>query len=365
MTLQVALRHRFPGAQMDMAFEGPSSGITVLFGPSGAGKSTVIAAVAGLLRPDFARITLDGRVLGDTDVGVWLPPERRRVGLVFQDARLFPHMSVATNLRYGQRRAPPGPIGFDDVVDLLGIAPLLARRPRTLSGGERQRVAIGRALLAQPLLLLLDEPLANLDAARKAEILPYLARLKTALKLPILYVTHAIEEMTRLADTVVLIEHGCVVASGPMAQIAARGDVPLAVRDDAGAVVDVVVAGHDQARQLTRLDASGTTILVPLVAQSPGSKLRLRVPAREVILAREAPAAISVQNVLPAIVRAMTQDAPRHAVLVEVMAGRLPLLARITPDAAARLALQPGSDVIVMFKSVGIELTGTQTSMTT
>ena len=200
MSLSVLLRHRFPSVQMDMAFEVPTPGVTVLFGPSGAGKSTIISAAAGLLRPDECRIVVDDQVLADTASGVWLPPERRRMGLVFQDARLFPHMSVATNLRFGLRRARAGPVRFDEVVELLGIGALLARRPHTLSGGERQRVAIGRALLAQPHLLLMDEPLASLDSARKSEIMPYLTRLKTALKLPILYVTHALDEVAQLAE---------------------------------------------------------------------------------------------------------------------------------------------------------------------
>src|SRR5690349_7309120 len=182
MTLSVVLRHRFPSVSVNIAFDVPTPGVAVLFGPSGAGKSTVISAAAGLLRPDECRIAIDHDVLADTASGVWLPPERRRTGLVFQDARLFPHMSVETNLRFGLRRSGRGPIGFDEVVDLLGIAALLRRRPHTLSGGERQRVAIGRALLAQPRLLLMDEPLASLDAARKAEIMPYLTRLKIALQ---------------------------------------------------------------------------------------------------------------------------------------------------------------------------------------
>jgi molybdate transport system ATP-binding protein len=200
MSLAVRLRHRFTSVQLDVSFEVPTPGVTVLFGPSGSGKSTIISAAAGLLRPDECRIVLDDQVLGDTASGVWLSPERRRMGLVFQDARLFPHMSVMTNLRFGLRRTTPGPVRFDDVVDLLGIGGLLERRPHTLSGGERQRVAIGRALLAQPHLLLMDEPLASLDSARKAEIMPYLTRLKTALKLPILYVTHSLEEVAQLAD---------------------------------------------------------------------------------------------------------------------------------------------------------------------
>ena len=208
MSLSVLLRHRFPSVRMDIDFEVPTPGVTVLFGPSGSGKSTIISAAAGLLRPDECRIAVDGQVLADTASGIWLPPERRRMGLVFQDARLFPHMSVATNLRFGLRRAVEGRVQFGEVVDLLGIAGLMARSPHTLSGGERQRVAIGRALLAQPHLLLMDQPLASLDSLRKSEIMPYLTRLKTALKLPILYVTHALDEVAQLADLVVLIEAG-------------------------------------------------------------------------------------------------------------------------------------------------------------
>src|ERR1700712_1846297 len=255
MTLAFRLLHRFPTVQMDMAFEVPSPGITVLFGPSGSGKSTIISAASGLLRPDECRIVLDGKVLVDTATGAWLPPERRRIGLVFQDAKLFPHMSVATNLRFGMRRTAPGPIQFDEIVELLGIGPLLARRPNTLSGGEKQRVAIGRALLAQPRLLLMDEPLASLDSARKAEILPYLAGIKTSLRLPIVYVTHALDEVARLADWLVLLEPGHVAASGPLDAITARADLAFAQRDDAGSVLTVTVEEHDPPRRLSRLRA--------------------------------------------------------------------------------------------------------------
>jgi molybdate transport system ATP-binding protein len=275
---------------------------------------------------------------------------------VFQDARLFAHMSVATNLRYGLRRAPDGSVRFDDVVELLGLGQLLRRQPHTLSGGERQRVAIGRALLAQPHLLLMDEPLASLDAARKAEILPYIIRLKTTLRLPVLYVTHALEEMVRLADTVVLIEAGRVIAAGPLSEIAARGDLPVGQRDDAGAVLAARVEAHDAARRLTRLDAGGTPILVPLVDAAPGQAVRVRIPAREVILALAAPDAVSVQNVLPGIVRAISEDAARHVALVEVMLGGQAVLARVTPDALRRLDLAPGHAAIAMFKSVGVEV---------
>lgn len=220
MTLDVVLQHRFPESTLDIAFSAPTPGVTALFGPSGSGKSSTVAAVAGLMRPQLLRVVLDGVVLADTERNIWLPPERRRLGMVFQDARLFPHLRVDANLSYGLRRAPPGPIKFDDVVDLLGIGDLLRRRPHTLSGGEKQRVAIGRALLSQPLLLLMDEPLASLDVRRRNEILPYLARLKTALKLPVLYVTHAADEVRRLADTLVLIESGQVEHVVPASKFA-------------------------------------------------------------------------------------------------------------------------------------------------
>ena len=365
MTLQVHLRHQFPNAAIDATFEVPTPGLTAVFGPSGAGKSTVIAAVAGLLRPDACRIVLDNDVLTDSATGLWVPPEARRAGLVFQDARLFPHLSVDKNLRYGLRRAPPGPIRFDDVVALLGIGALLGRRPHTLSGGERQRVAIGRALLAQPRLLLMDEPLASLDAGRKAEILPYLAEIKTALRLPVLYVTHAMEEVARLADFVVLMEQGRVVAAGDLPAMTARADLALARRDDAAAVLPACVESHDTERQLSRIEAGGAALLVPLLDEPIGAKIRVRIPAREVILAREAPTAISIHNIIQGTVRAVSQDPTRHAALVEIALPNGAFLARVTPDAVVRLALSPGAPVLALIKSVAIEVLDGRKSLLT
>jgi molybdate transport system ATP-binding protein len=241
---------------------------------------------------------------------------------------------------------------------LLGIGALLERRPRTLSGGERQRVAIGRALLAQPHLLLLDEPLASLDAARKEELFPYFSRLAGTLRVPIVYVTHALEELVRLADSVVLVEAGRVVAAGPLAEIATRSDLPLGLRDDAGAVFAATVAGHDPVRQLTRLDGMAAPIWVPLLDCPEGTPVRVRVPAREVMLAAREPEAISVHNRIPGVVRAIGIDAPRRAALVEVTSGGKALLARVTPDAVARLGLVPGAPVIAMFKSMSVEVIG-------
>ena len=344
--LSVSLRHRRPGFALDVAFEAPTPGVVALFGPSGSGKSSVVAAVAGLLRAEHCRVCVDGEVLSA------VTPERRQVGLVFQDSRLFPHMGVAANLRYGLRRAAPGgAIGFDAVVALLGLERLLARRPGTLSGGERQRVAIGRALLSQPRLLLMDEPLASLDAGLRGEILPFLGRLRTELALPVLYVTHALDEVARLADTLVLIEAG-------------RADLALARRDDAAGLLRAVVRGHDAARGLTAvaLEAGGQeaggqegqTVWLPLLAASVGTALRLRVPAREVILATEAPRGISVHNVLRCRVGAVAEAG--GVALVELAVDGQPMLARVTPDAVAGLGLRAGGAALALVKSVAIEV---------
>jgi molybdate transport system ATP-binding protein len=356
VSINFRLRHRFGSLALDVEFTVPTPGITVIFGPSGAGKSTALAATAGLFRPEMCRVEIDGRVVGDTAAGLWLAPEKRRVGLVFQDARLFPHMTVESNLRYGLRRAPSGSIAFADIVDLLDISHLLPRRPRNLSGGERQRVAVGRALLAQPLVLLLDEPVANIDDARKQEILSYLVRLATALRLPMIYVTHSVDEMTRVADSVVLLDVGRVVAAGPLDQIGTRGDLPLAQRDDAAAVFTARIGDHDRVRQLTRLDATEAPIWVPLLAQERGTPVRIRLPAREVMLATREPESISVHNRIPGTVRAITVDSHRPASLVEIVSGDRALLARVTSDAVTNLDLKPGAPVIAMFKSMSVQV---------
>jgi molybdate transport system ATP-binding protein len=356
MSLSVSFRHRFTNLELQIEFEAPTPGVVAFFGPSGCGKSTIVMAAAGLLKPDTCRIELDGAMLADTASGVSLPPEKRRIGLVFQDARLFPHMSVRNNLRFGMRRAPPGPIQLDDVVDLLGIAPLLGRRPRSLSGGERQRVAIGRALLTQPKLLAMDEPLASLDGPRKAEILPFLARLKTTLKLPILYVTHSTEELASLADTLVLLDAGRVVAAGPLPEIMTRSDLPLARRDDAGAMLTAKVVGHDADRRLTALQAGGARLWVPRLEHEAGTVVRARIPAREVILATEKPTQISAHNVIAGTVHGITAEPTRHETLVEVALDGVSLLARVTPDATESLGLVAGREVVAVVKSTSIEI---------
>ncbi len=357
MSLEVSARHGFPGFALDVALAAPTPGVTALFGPSGSGKSTLLAAVAGLLRPRSGRVALDGVVLLDTAAEQDVPAERRRCGVVFQDARLLPHLSVEGNLRYGARRAPrhaTGP-GFVETVELLGLAALLRRRPRALSGGERQRVALGRALLSRPRLLLMDEPLAALDGPRKAEILPFLERLRDAARLPILYVTHALDEVDRLADTLVLLDGGRVQAAGPLQALAARTDLPiLSGRRDAGAVLPCAVDAHDAARGLTWLGFPGGQLVVPLRPEPTGSRLRLRLRARDVAVATAAPRGISSHNILPATVAAV-DPAGAHEAFVTLRAGPTPVLARLTRDAVAQLALAPGREVFALVKSTAFD----------
>ena len=354
--LDVALRHRFGPFTLDAAFAAPA-GVTVLFGPSGSGKSTVLQAVAGLLRPYGGRVAVGGAVLLDTARGIDVEAARRGCGVVLQDAPLFPHCSVRTNLLYGARRAAKGAAGpgFGEVVELLGIAPLLDRRPRRLSGGERQRVALGRALLSRPRLLLMDEPLAALDAPRRADILPFLQRLRAHAAVPILYVTHDLGEADRLADTMVLMENGRVAACGPLDALCARTDLPLlSGRRDAGVVLSCTVEGHDPVRGLSRLVFPGGALLTPLRGDAVGDVVRLRVRSRDVAVALQPPAGISSHNVLPVRIAAISPAGAHEAVLT-LRAGPTVLLARVTRDAVARLALAPGLDVHALVKAAAFD----------
>ena len=355
--LEVAARHSFGAFGLDIAFTAPTPGVTVLFGASGSGKSTVLSIVAGLLRPQSGLVALDGVALLDTAARTDVPAEQRRCGVVFQDAKLLPHLSVEANLRYGARRAPKGATGpeFAEVVGLLGIASLLRRRPRALSGGERQRVALGRALLSRPRLLLMDEPLAALDGPRKAEILPFLERMRDISGLPILYVTHALDEVDRLADTLVLMEAGRALAAGPLAALTARTDLPtLSGRRDAGAVLSCVVEAHDAARGLTWLGFAGGGLQVPLRPEPVGARLRLRLRARDVSVATESPRGISSHNILPGTIAAIAPAGP-HEAFVTLQVGPTPLLARLTRDAVAVLGLAPGLPVFAMVKSTAFD----------
>jgi len=356
--LEVSIRHRQGAFTLDVDFAaGP--GATVLFGRSGSGKTTLVNAVAGLLRPQDGRIVLDGEVLLDTAAGRFVPPHRRRIGYVFQEARLFPHLSVRGNLLFGQRfgrRGRGGAGEFDRVVDLLGIAPLLDRRPRHLSGGERQRVAIGRALLADPRLLLLDEPLSGLDAARRAEILPYLERLRDGLNLPMVYVSHQVEEVVRLATTLVILEDGRVAAAGPVAEVMGRAGVPdLLGRTEAGALLPARVAGRDAAWGLTLLRTPAGTLSAPDIAAPLGTELRLRIRARDVLISLQRPDGLSARNALPATVGEVRRDPGAATVDVLLDAGGFLLVANITAKAAAELRLAPGMPVHAVIKAVAVD----------
>ncbi len=356
--LEVAVAKRLGGFSLDAAFSVPAQGVTALFGRSGAGKSATLGAIAGALRPDRGRIALGDRVLFDDDRGVDVAMERRAIGWVFQDARLFPHLSVRANLDYGARRARGRDAGvrFDEVLSVLGIEPLLARRPARLSGGERQRVAIGRALLSQPSLLLMDEPLSALDAPRRAEILPFLARLKTRFALPILYVTHSLAEVVRLADRLVVLDEGRVAAQGALADVLARADLPLlAGRADAAATLDGIVAEHLGERGLTRLRIGEVDLFAPRLHQALGEPVRAIALARDVLLARVRPEAISARNILAGRVAGLASR-PDGSVMVRVaLDGGPALLSAITADAVQSLNLAADDPVWAILKSVAVE----------
>jgi molybdate transport system ATP-binding protein len=332
-------------------------GVTALFGRSGAGKTTLVNLIAGLAHPDRGTIRLDDTVLVDTDRGIDLAAHRRRVGYVFQEGRLFPHLSVKHNLTYGYRMARRHERwgSFDHVVDLLGLASLLDRRPAALSGGEKQRIAIGRALLASPRLLLMDEPLASLDAARKAEILPYVERLRDDMKLPIVYVSHAVEEVARLADTLVLLADGKVVASGSVNDVFARLDLrPLTGQFEASVVLAARIVANDAANGTTVLDHPAGRLSVALLPQPVGSLARLRVRARDVALAVGDPGNLSIRNRLAGTVAELAAGSGA-VVEVRLDVGGAPLIARITREAARALDLKVGQPVVALIKSTAFD----------
>jgi len=356
--IEIAVRKRLGVFELAAEANLPASGVLALFGPSGSGKTTLVNMLAGLVKPDAGRISISGQVAFDSAAEIDLPPERRRIGYVFQEGHLFPHLDVRANLLYGYRRVPASErrMGPGEIVDMLGISHLLARRPATLSGGEKQRVAIGRALLANPRLLLLDEPLAALDAERKAEILPFIERLRDEVSLPIVYVSHDTTEVLRLADAMLLLERGRIAAMGPVAQIYGRPELRRLVgAQESGAVLAAEVAQHDEAHRLSRLSfGEGGSLTVERVAAAPGSSLRVRIRARDIALALEAPRHISVLNILPARVEAI------HAVEepdseIELVSSGVTLWARITKRSAQELDLHPGTAVFALVKAVSID----------
>ncbi len=343
------------GFRLEAALNTGAGRVTALFGPSGAGKSTLANCLAGLLRPDAGRIVLDGEVLFDSATVINLPPNRRRIGYVFQDARLFPHLTVVRNLDYGLSRTPVAQrrVALDQVIDLLDIQPLLHRRPGTLSGGEKSRVAFGRAVLTSPRLLIFDEPLASLDCARKAEILPFIERLRDELGIPMIYVSHAVEEIVRLADEVAVIDRGRILRTGPTVDTLNAETIAHAVNEDPGSVIEAVVARADAGDGLTALSVNGGQLFVPHLPLADGAHIRLRIRARDVALARTRPTDVSILNILPARVTGVV-DGPAAQADVALDIGA-PLWARITRRSARELELAPGSEVYALIKSVAID----------
>jgi molybdate transport system ATP-binding protein len=355
--LRVELRKRRGDFTLDVTFSAPTPGVTALFGRSGCGKSTLISLIAGLLHPDGGRVVVDDDVLYDGERHLSVDARHRRMGVVFQDARLFPHLSVRGNLQYGARRLSRGvavTTVFDDVVNLLGLEKLIDRRPHELSGGEKQRVALGRALLAQPRLLLLDEPLAALDLARREEVLPYLERLRDAFAIPIIYVSHQFDEVLRLATRVVLLDAGRVAADGDIATVSRDPQLRAIVGPDS---VGAVLSG-----QVERIDTTGLAALrvgdaeltVEMDGAVIGQRIQIQLLARDVIVACELPRALSVRNVVAARVVSVTPDVGR-TVLVELDIGRTStLLARITARASQELALVADKRVWALIKAVSL-----------
>ncbi|MEE4637655.1 MAG: molybdenum ABC transporter ATP-binding protein [Wenzhouxiangella sp.] len=351
--LQIDLSHQFPAFSLEAHLEAPP-GLTALFGRSGSGKTTIINAVAGLLHPDRGRIAAGDWVLLDTETKRRLSPHQRRLGYIFQEGRLFPHLTVRQNLKYGAWFAPRNARreSLDRVVDMLGVGHLLDRRPGALSGGEKQRVAIGRALLSAPRLILADEPLAALDESRKAEILPYFERLRDEVEIPILYVSHSASEVARLATTVAALEDGRVIRQGPAAEVLGDPAVqPLGPRR-AGAILSVTVAEHHP-DGLSELKAGSESLFLPKVDKAMGTVLRVRIAAHDVILSRQRPEGLSALNILPCRVDEVRLGQGSDAlVALQTDAGRL--LARVTRRSLQRLNITPGIRLHAIIKTVSI-----------
>ncbi|HET6375423.1 MAG TPA: molybdenum ABC transporter ATP-binding protein [Methylocella sp.] len=347
---------RYSGFTLDAGLNLPGRKITILFGHSGSGKTTLLRCMAGLTRPPDGYMAVGPDIWQDEARGVFLPVHRRPIGLVFQESNLFPHLTVLKNLRYGMRRAGGADAenAFGSIVSLLGIEPLLGRMPATLSGGERQRVAIARALLTRPRLLLLDEPLASLDLKRKLEILPYLERLRSELEIPVIYVTHSPDEVARLGDHLVIMEGGRPLASGPLAEVLTRMDLPPDFIDESGTVLEMTVGAHE-GDGLTRLDFAGGSVYVARQEAAAGENMRCRVHARDVSIALARHDDTSILNILPATVAEIGEaGTPGHVLVLLILPGGTKLLARITSRSCRLLGLTRGLAVWAQVKAVAI-----------
>jgi molybdate transport system ATP-binding protein len=355
LMLSVDVQKRRGAFLLDAQFELPTPGIVALFGQSGCGKSTLVELLAGLLEADSGRIALDGTVLLDKALGTHVVAEKRRIGCVFQEARLFPHLRVAANLRYGERRATDKAyVDFDAVTELLGLAPLLGRRCHQLSGGERQRVAIARALLSQPRLLLLDEPLASLDSARRDEVLPYLEVLRDQLTIPMVYVSHQFDEVLRLATHLVLIRAGKTLAQGDIGTMSLRPELREIIGPEAvGAILQGQIQHIDAQSGLASVAVGAGTLRVRADGHAAGAKLRVQILARDVIVATREPHSLSVRNMLRGKVTAIARDSG-DADLISIDVGGATILARITSAATQELALAPGITAWALVKTVSM-----------
>ena len=353
--LRLSVLKRWGGFRLLAQLDAPTPGVVALFGRSGCGKTTLVNIISGLLQPDEGRVELDGITLTDTRARIRVPVERRRIGYVFQDARLFPHLGVAANLRYGERRAPQEErtVGFDEVLALLGLEPLLARRPYQLSGGERQRVALGRALLSQPRLLLLDEPLSALDAARREEVLPYLETLRDKLSIPMVFVSHQLEEVLRLSTHLALMEAGQIIAFGTLSDVSLRQEFRAIVGPEVvGAVIDGTVLQVDAQGGMADVQLGRGILHISVPQVRVGARMRIQLLARDIILATESPRGLSVRNALEGVITELSDDVGR-AVLVKVDIGAgEAVLSRVTRNAMEALGLRVGMGVWVLVKAV-------------
>jgi molybdate transport system ATP-binding protein len=350
--IHARLQLSWPGFSLDVDIALPGQGVSALFGPSGCGKTTLLRSLAGLERAS-GTLRVNGEIWQDDTT--WVPPHRRAIGYVFQEASLFPHLTVLGNLRYGLQRSPRAASGaLEQAIDLLGIRALLDRKPERLSGGERQRVGIARALAVNPKLLLMDEPLAALDLARKQEILPYLDRLQRELRIPVVYVTHSPDEVARLAHHLVVLQHGRVLASGHLADTLARVDLPIRLGEDTGVVIDATVGAIDAPWHLARLDFDGGSLWTRDPGLPPGTQARVRVLARDVSIAREQPLKSSIQNILQGHIACIVDDESPGLALLQLQVGSALLLARITRRSLAELAIADGDAVWVQVKSVAL-----------
>lgn len=353
--IQARFNLSYPDFELHAELQFPARGITALFGPSGSGKTTLLRCIAGLERTTNGMLQVQDDVWQDG--ANFLPAHKRPLGYVFQEASLFPHLSVRQNLEYGLKRIPSEQrkVPLEQAVEWLDLNKLIERdSPAGLSGGEQQRVAIARALLTSPRLLLMDEPLSALDAASKREILPYLERLHDELQIPVIYVSHALDEVARLADQLVLMEQGCVIASGAFNEILARLDLPTAHLDDAGAVIEAKVAVHDEAYHLTRLDFSGGSLWVSRMKRAAGSPVRARVLARDVSIATAAPHGSSISNILAARIAGILDEGPDRVILRLTVGSEHIVLSRITRRSRDQLGLVPGMEVFAQVKSVAL-----------